>query len=372
MYTLQHQAKDSLARAGHIELSHGTVKTPAFMPVGTAAAIKGMYPDEVDRLGYKIILANTYHLLLRPGVDTIKNLGGIRNFSQWPHNILTDSGGYQVFSLSDLNKIEEHGVTFRSHIDGSKHVLTPESVVLAQAAFNSDIQMVLDVCTPHDIDYNSAKTAMDMSTRWLERALHQLTTTREYYNGNLFPIIQGNFYPELRKEHALTICSYDTPGIAIGGLSVGESYNQFHDILSHTVQFIPSDKPRYVMGIGTPDFILSAVSNGIDMFDCVLPTRIARNGSIFTRQGIVSFKRAVHRGSEEALDPIGSTAPELSGFSRGYLHHLFNAKEILGPMIATKHNLYFMQQFMQDIRQSIFENRFSKFADDFMREFNQK
>ncbi len=369
LISIEHQEKSTPARTGTLHLPHGDISTPAFMPVGTAATVKGMYPSEVADLGYKLILANTYHLLLRPGIETVHSLGGIRGFSSWPYNILTDSGGYQVFSLPGLRRIEEEGVYFRSHIDGNPHTLTPESVVLAQANLGSDIQMVLDVCTPPDITRQKAQEAMDQTTRWLQRAKAQWQSIGDWYHGHLFGIIQGNFFPELRKAHAITISEMDTPGIAIGGLSVGESRAQFEDILAHTAQFLPEEKPRYVMGIGTPDFILSAVSAGIDMFDCVLPTRVARNGSIFTRNGLVSLKRAIHRGSDLEIDPIGGTAPQLASYSRGYLHHLFNAKEMLGPMIATKHNLFFMQTFMQEIRDSIREDRFPQYAAGFMQQF---
>jgi queuine tRNA-ribosyltransferase len=370
LITITNTDTDTQARRGILKLSHGTVETPAFMPVGTAAAIKGVYPDTTADLGYTLILANTYHLLLRPGVDIIKNSGGVRGFSAWKHNILTDSGGYQVFSLSRLRKIQEEGISFQSHIDGSKHILTPESVVDAQVGFNSDIQMVLDVCTAPDITHEAAREAMDITTRWLKRAKSRWEKHyQEGYTGQLFGIIQGNFFPDLRREHAVTVVEQDTPGVAIGGLSVGESFDQYTDILGITAELIPSEKPRYVMGIGTPNFILEAVAMGIDMFDCVLPTRIARNGSILTRNGIVSMKRAKHRGSNEALDSYYGTAPQLQSFSRGYLHHLFNTNEILGPMIATHHNLFFMQQFMSEIRESITKGTFSQFSKRFLDDF---
>ncbi|GAB6090832.1 tRNA guanosine(34) transglycosylase Tgt [Spirochaeta dissipatitropha] len=369
MITITSQDPRTNARAGILHLPHSDVETPAFMPVGTAATIKGVYPGQTEELGYRLILANTYHLLLRPGVDTVKKLGGIRQFSNWNYNILTDSGGYQVFSLSQLRKIKEEGVFFRSHIDGSKHTLTPESVVRAQADFGSDIQMALDVCTPPEISQQSAKEAMDMTSRWLKRAISEWKSIQPEYSGKLFGIVQGNFFPELRRQHAETVSEMGTPGIAVGGLSVGESFQKFDDILAHTMQFIPGDRPRYVMGIGTPDFILSAVEHGVDMFDCVLPTRIARNGTIFTQNGLVSLKRSIHRGSDEAIDIAGGTAPELQPYTRGYLHHLFNAREMLGPMIASRHNLYFMSRFMYDVRKAIKNGTYLEFKKKFLETF---
>ena len=362
---INHQSTDSKARTGQIMLPHGSVEIPAFMPVGTNGTIKALHHSTINKMGYKMILGNTYHLYLRPGVELIKEAGGLHKFTNWNHNILTDSGGFQVFSLSPFRKIKEEGVYFRSHIDGSYHTLTPENVVRLQEGFGSDIQMVLDVCTPHDIEYREAQKALDLTTQWAKRSVKEWKNTSDEYEGKLFGIIQGNFYKDLRKQSAQEILELDTPGIAIGGLSVGEPYEQFKDLLAFTSQFLPHNKPRYLMGIGTPEYILDAVENGIDIFDCVLPTRIARNGTAFTSDGTISLKKAPH---EHSHYPIEQDCPchACNNYSRAYIRHLFKAKEMLGPMLVSEHNLFFLYRLLDRIRQSIINDNFLKMKSDFL------
>ncbi len=357
---------ETSARTGVLTLPHGEVKTPAFMPVGTAGTVKALHHETVEAMGYNLILGNTYHLYLRPGMEVMESYGGLHNFSNWNHNILTDSGGFQVFSLSGLRKIREEGVRFQSHIDGSAHLFTPERVVDIQRTIGSDIQMVLDVCTPPEITHRKAKEAMDITHRWAKRAKNRWLEVRaEGYLGNLFGIVQGNFFKDLREESARAIGELDFPGIAIGGLSVGETPEVFQEFLHHTAGILPKDKPRYVMGIGTPEYILEAIAQGIDMFDCVFATRTARNGALFTSKGMVSMKKAKH-----ALDhgPIEEGCPcrACRDYSRGYLRHLYKAGEILGPMLGSEHNLYFLHRLVLDARHAIEEGRFSQFSKNFL------
>jgi len=296
LFTLLHQEPSCKARNALLHLPHGTIETPVFMPVGTNATIKAVHHSTVEEMGTNIILANTYHLYLRPGIDVIKRAGGLHTFSRWKKNILTDSGGFQVFSLSGFRKIMDEGVRFRSHIDGSYHLLSPEKVVDLQVGFGSDILMALDVCTPPDIPHKKALDALKTTTEWGKRSVIQWKSVQEAtgFPGLLFPIIQGNFYPDLRKQSAEEILELNCPGIAIGGLSVGESFSQFEEFTAITASLLPYEKPHYLMGIGTPDFIFTAVEHGIDMFDCVLPTRIARNGALFTKDGLLSIKKITH------------------------------------------------------------------------------
>ena len=292
IFNILHKNKNSKARTGVLSLPHGTVQTPVFMPVGTNATVKAITKDDLEEIGFEIILANTYHLYLRPGPDLIKEAGGLHGFSKWNRNFLTDSGGFQVFSLSKLRKISEQGARFQSNIDGSYHMFTPENVVETQAKFNSDIQMQLDVCSGWGVDRKEAVEALRITSDWLLRAKKAWEEEQgKGYKGILFPIVQGNFFEDLRKQSAEFVASLDFPGIAIGGLSVGEPKEEYSKFLSYTVSCLPEDKPKYVMGIGTPDYILDAIANGIDMFDCVLPTRNARNGSYFTHDGMLSIKQ---------------------------------------------------------------------------------
>ncbi|HDQ13353.1 MAG TPA: tRNA guanosine(34) transglycosylase Tgt [Sediminispirochaeta sp.] len=358
----------SEARTGTLKLPHGEVETPVFMPVGTNATVKAMHHETIVRMGYRLILGNTYHLFLRPGQEVIDHYGGLHEFSNWQGNILTDSGGFQVFSLAPFRKIKEEGVRFRSHIDGSYHLLTPEKVVEIQESFRSDIAMCLDVCTPPDIPYKKALEALELTTRWAQRSKTRRQQGRGDWQGSLFGIIQGNFYPELRKRSSEEILSLDLPGVAIGGLSVGETFAQFEDLLAYTAQLLPEEKPRYLMGIGTPDFILSAVEHGVDMFDCVFATRTARTGTVFTPDGMLALKKARHRlDTEPIMEGCGCRACQQ--YSRGYLRHLFKTNEILGSMLATEHNLQFLYDFILDIRRSIDGGRFMQFKQNFLSRF---
>lgn len=356
------------ARLGILSLPHGDVETPAFMPVGTNGTVKGIYHDTIRKIGYKIILANTYHMYLRPGTEVLESFGGLHDFSAWDGNILTDSGGFQVFSLSGLRKIKDSGVTFQSHIDGSKHIFTPEKVVDVQSIIGSDIAMVLDVCTPPGIEHKNAKEAWRVTKLWAERSIEERNRLGERFRGNLFGIVQGNFYKDLRKESAEVISSMDFPGVAIGGLSVGEEKNQFEDMLCYTAQYITEDKPRYVMGIGSPDYILQAVENGIDLFDCVLATRMARNGSLFTDDGVIPFKKAIYKFDHGPVQE-GCGCTLCREYSRAYMHHLVKCNEMLGGMLATEHNLQYLYDLMVRVRQAIREDRFKEFKESYLRRF---
>jgi queuine tRNA-ribosyltransferase len=362
------QDSESKARVCTLSLPHGEVKTPMFMPVGTNGSVKAIKHDDVKNAGYNLILGNTYHLYLRPGVEVISKFGGLHKFINWDGNILTDSGGFQIFSLAPFRKIKKEGVKFRSHIDGAYHMLTPEKVVRIQEAFNSDIQMVLDVCTPPGISEKKALEAVYITADWAARAKKEWEQTADEYKGLAFGIIQGNFYKNLRKMSAEQINEIDFPGIAIGGLSVGEEYQVFQEYLSYTAEFLPEDKPRYLMGIGTPEYILDAVENGIDIFDCVFPTRIARNGTLFTPNGRIALKNAKYEFDGRPIDET-CDCPACRNYSRSFLRHMFKANEILGPMLATEHNLRFLRKFMEDIQKSIEENRFLQFKKDFLTKY---
>ena len=367
IYTLLHQDAGSAARTGVIRLPHGTVQTPAFMPVGTAATVKGITKDDLHEIGFEIILANTYHLFLRPGMDVIKRAGGLHGFSGWNKNFLTDSGGFQVFSLSQLRKIKEEGVTFQSHIDGSRQFLSPEIAVQVQAAFNSDIQMQLDICSPYGIPKKETEKALTLTTAWMHRAVREWDQT-EGYEGSLFPIIQGGFFEDLRIRSIESIMECDPHGIAIGGLSVGEPEDVYKEFLAFTAAHVPKHKPLYVMGIGTPDYILEAVKNGVDIFDCVLPSRNARNGNLFTRTGPISIKKKEYKYDFGPIDPSCS-CKVCRNYSRAYLRHLFRCKEILYSMLATYHNLAFLHRMVAEIREAITADRFSEYYRRFLKDY---
>lgn len=370
IFDIKHKSADGKARTGVIHLPHGDVQTPVFMPVGTNATVKAMPKDFLEEIDFEIILANTYHLFLRPGPDLIEKAGGLHGFSKWNRNFLTDSGGFQVFSLSKLRKITEQGVKFQSNIDGSYHMFTPENVVQTQVKFNSDIQMQLDVCTGWDEGRKAAENALKVTSDWLLRAKKEWENQRENgYKGILFPIVQGNFFEDLRKQSAEFVSSLDIPGIAIGGLSVGEPHEEFTKFMNYTSELLPENKPKYVMGIGTPEYILDAVSAGIDMFDCVLPTRNARNGSYFTRRGMLSIKL------ERWISDFGPIDPECNckvcrTYSRSYLRHLFKEQEILSSILASYHNLYFLKEIIKEIRIAINEDMFEQYRKDFLEKFN--
>ncbi len=371
IFTLLKKDGETKARLGTVHLPHGDVVTPAFMPVGTNATVKGIYHDRLKEIGYTMILANTYHLYLRPGVEVLGKFGGVHNFSSWDGNILTDSGGFQVFSLSGLRKISENGVSFQSHIDGSRHIFTPEKVVDVQAVIGSDVAMCLDVCTPPEIGYREARKAWEITRSWAERSICERNRLGDAFKGNLFGIIQGNFYEDLRRESAETLSDMDFPGIAIGGLSVGEEKEKFNHFLAFTAEYTTYGKPRYVMGIGSPDYILEAVENGIDLFDCVLATRMARNGTVFTDDGPLVLKKAVHKFD---MSPVmeGCRCTCCRKYSRAYMHHLVKCNEMLGGMLATEHNLTYLFDLMVRIRRSIEDGTFRSFKKSYLERYYGK
>lgn len=361
IFTTIKKDSQTKARLGKLYLPHGEVQTPAFMPVGTQAALKGIPHKALEDMGCHLILANTYHVYLRPGVEVIEEAGSLHDFSSWKGNILTDSGGFQIFSLKGMRKILEGGVRFQSHIDGSYHLLTPEKVVDLQTSYNSDIQMILDVCTPPKISHKEAEEALTITTQWAKKGIAQWKMRKEEgYKGQLFTIIQGNFYKDLRKRSAEEILSLDSPGIAIGGLSVGETSEEFKEYLSFTSDLLPENKPRYVMGIGTLDYILEAVTQGIDMFDCVNPTRIARHGSAMTREGNLNLKNKKY---EKDFSPIeeGCGCSACQRYSKAFIRHLLRANEMLGQMLISEHNIFFLISFMKEVRESLAQDTFSTF-----------
>ncbi len=368
IFTLLQKDERTKARLGYVDLPHGRVETPAFMPVGTNATVKGIYHDTIEKIGYKLILANTYHLYLRPGMEVIEKFGGVHNFSSWRGNILTDSGGFQVFSLSGLRKIKDNGVTFQSHLDGSRHVFTPEKVVDIQGIIGSDIAMCLDVCTPPEIDYRNAKEAWRVTKLWAERSIEERNRLGEKFPGHLFGICQGNFYKDLREESARVISEMDFDGVAIGGLSVGESKETFLEYLEHTARFLADEKPHYVMGIGSPDYIFACVENGIDLFDCVLATRIARNGALFSDDGLMTLKKAMYKFDERpVMEECSCTCCQR--YSRAYMHHLVKCNEMLGGMLATEHNLTYLYTLLERIKASIREGRFVEFKKEYLERY---
>ena len=364
-YELIRKDETTGARAGVIHTPHGSFPTPIFMPVGTQATVKGVSPDELRELGAGIILSNTYHLFLRPGMELVREAGGLHRFMHWGGAILTDSGGFQVFSLGDLRKITEEGATFRSHIDGSKKFLSPEVSMEVQKALGSDIVMAFDECIPYPADHTYAKASTERTQRWLVRCRDAMADAE---GQGLFGIVQGGMYRDLRAWHAAEMTALDLPGYAIGGLSVGEPHELMEEILSYTVELLPQDKPRYLMGVGTPDYLLTGVRHGIDMFDCVLPTRNARNGSYFTHDGMLSIKQ--ERFSHD-FSPIDAecTCKVCRTYSRAYLRHLFKEQEILSAMLSSYHNLYFLHAMMGEIRNAIEENRFLEYKRDFLARF---
>jgi queuine tRNA-ribosyltransferase len=353
---------DGRARAGLLALGHGEVETPAFMPVGTNASVKAVRPDALEALGVRMILSNTYHLYLRPGIDAVEAAGGLHRFMGWGGNILTDSGGFQLFSLTPFRRVDDGGVAFSSHLDGSRHRLTPEDVIDAQVSLASDVMMPLDVCTPPGIDRGEAEEAAAQTTRWARRSRARWREHAERGEpGRLFGIVQGNFYRDLRLRSAEEILALDLPGYAIGGLSVGEEPGRFRDMLAFTAALLPADRPRYVMGIGTPEYILHAVEEGIDLFDCVYPTRTARNALALTRDGNLNLRLERNRLDRRPIDSeCGCYACRT--FSRSYLRHLFKAKEILAAVLTTEHNLRFIQDLIVEARGAIRDGRFAAWS----------
>ena len=359
------------ARVGKLDLPHGKIETPVFMPVGTNGTVKALTMDDLKDIGFDIILSNTYHLYLRPGMEVISASGSLHNFIQWDRNILTDSGGFQIFSLAPFRKITDEGIKFRSHIDGGSHFLMPENVVQLQAVFGSDIQMQLDVCTSWGVSRKEAEKALVTTMLWMERAGKAWENEKaKGYKGLFFPIVQGNFFRDLREVSAERIIETGPPGIAIGGLSVGEPKDVFHEYLTFTAALLPKELPRYVMGIGTPEYILIAIEQGIDMFDCVFPTRNGRNGSVLTRRGPFALKKAENRLDFLPIDKECG-CKVCRTYSRAYLRHLFKAREILCSILASYHNLYFLNELVLNARKAIREQRFLEFKKEFLAKYTE-
>ena len=354
------------ARLGVMHLPHGDVETPCFMPVGTQATVKAMTPDELkNEIKANIILSNTYHLFLRPGHELVKEAGGLHKFMNWDRNILTDSGGFQVFSLGDLRKITEEGVEFRSHIDGTKKFISPEKSMEIQNALGSDIMMCFDECAPYGKDKKYVEKSMEMTTRWAKRCKEYHKNTE---NQALFGIVQGGFYKDLREKSAKDLVALDFPGYAIGGISVGEPKEEFLDILRYTAPLLPENKPRYLMGVGTPDYLIEAVFAGIDMCDCVLPTRTARNGTALTHYGRLNMLNACYIHDFTTLDP-DCDCYTCKNYTRSYIRHLVKTKEILGARLLSIHNLRFLTKLMEDIRNAIKEDRLVEFREEFYKKY---
>ena len=359
--TFELLAVDGQARTGTLCTAHGSVQTPIFMPVGTAGSVKAVAPDDLMTIGAEIILGNTYHLYLRPGHELIARRGGLHAFSAWPKTILTDSGGYQVFSLSSLCTITEEGVIFRSHLDGSKHLFTPESVIAIQRALNADIMMPLDECVPHDADRTHAAASLGLTSRWAARCRAIWSDPREGNTDSLlFGIVQGGMYPDLRTEAVQRLLDIGFEGYGIGGLSVGESKVQMHDILSVVTPLLPADKPRYLMGVGTPLDIVRSIALGVDMFDCVLPTRNARNGTLFTSLGKINIKRREYADDDRSLDPACSCYT-CRTFSRAYLRHLYMSRELLAYRLNSIHNLAYFLDVARAARTAIKAGRYAAY-----------
>ncbi|HKK09758.1 MAG TPA: tRNA guanosine(34) transglycosylase Tgt [Bacteroidales bacterium] len=353
--------KKSKARAGEILTDHGKIETPIFMPVGTAGTVKAIHTKEVrDDAGAQIILGNTYHLFLRPGLDILKQAGGLHQFMNWQHPILTDSGGYQVYSLSQRRKLKEEGVRFQSHIDGSYHQFTPENVIDTQRIIGADIMMAFDECTPYPCDYDYALNSMEMTHRWLDRCIARVNETEPLYGHNqtLYPIVQGSTYHDLRKKSAEYIASKNADGNAIGGLAVGEPAEVMYEISELVCDILPEDKPRYLMGVGTPANILESIAVGVDQFDCVMPTRNGRNGMLFTSEGIINIKNKKWENDFTPVDPNGTSFVD-SYYTRAYLRHLFVAKEYLGGMIGSLHNISFYLWLVKEARRQIMNDNFA-------------
>ena len=361
-HEIHHICKQSGARLGTLHTPHGSFATPAFMPVGTQATVKGMSPDEIKSMGAGIILSNTYHLWMRPGSEIVREAGGLHRFMNWDRAVLTDSGGFQVFSLSDLRHITEEGVNFKSHIDGSRHTLTPEKSIQIQNDLGADIIMAFDECTPWPAEHDYVRRSLERTTRWLDRCINSHANPGQQA---LFGIIQGGVFADLRKQSAREITSFDLPGYALGGLSVGEPGHLMYEMLEETVPLMPANKPRYLMGVGTPDYLIQASVRGIDMFDCVLPTRIGRNGSVLTAKGRMIVRDAKFARDFSPLDPE-CDCYVCKNYSRAYIRHLIKAGEMFGLRLTSWHNIHFLLNLMEKVRQAIAADRLLDFRDEYL------
>ena len=364
-YELLHQDKTTGARRGIVHTPHGDIQTPVFMPVGTQATVKSMTPEELKEIGAQIILSNTYHLYLRPGHKIVEEAGGLHKFMNWDKPILTDCGGFQVFSLSDLRKITEEGVEFKSHLDGSKHMFTPEKVMEIENSLGADIIMSFDECCPYPSTYEYTRNSMERTTRWAKRCIE---AHKRQEDQGLFGIIQGGFYKDLREKSAKDLIELEFPGYAIGGISVGEPKEEFIDILKFTAPLMPENKPRYLMGVGTPDYLIEAAMAGIDMCDCVLPTRIARNGTAMTWRGKIVVRNATYERDFTPLDPE-CDCYTCKNYTRAYIRHLVKANEILGTRLLSIHNLYFLTKLMERVRIEIENDNLLNFKNDFYKKY---
>lgn len=359
-FEINHQDRRSAARAGTIRTAHGVVTTPAFMPVGTQGTVKSLSPEDLEAVGAAMILCNTYHLYLRPGHELIGRLGGLHAFMNWNHPLLTDSGGFQIYSLGALRKIREEGVSFQSHLDGSSHLLTPEGAVAIQEALGADIIMCLDECVPYPASHEYTRESLSLTTRWAERCRHAHARKDQA----LFGIVQGGMFPDLRAQSAREITGLDFDGYALGGLSVGETKQQMYDMVEHAIPLLPREKPRYLMGIGTPQDLLESVKKGIDLFDCVMPTRHARNGMLFTSFGSLVIKNAQYADDARPIDSACGCYT-CRNYSRAYLRHLFVAKEILSSRLNTIHNLFYYLTFIKEVRKAIETGSLEEFSTEF-------
>lgn len=367
-FELKHVCRQSGARYGLVTTPHGSFETPVFMPVGTRATVRTMSPDELKTIGVEIILGNTYHLWMRPGSELVSELGGLHAFMNWDRSILTDSGGFQIFSLARPRDIEEEGVHFRSHIDGSRHFLTPEKAVAIQKNLGSDIMMQLDECAPWPAEETYVRKSLERTTRWLERSVKAWDPAG---GQALFGIVQGGTYEDLRAQSAREITSFDLPGYGIGGLSVGEPAGLMYAMLETVIPLLPQDRPRYLMGVGSPDYLVEGSLRGVDMFDCVFPTRVGRNGTALTWSGRVVVRNAIHQRSDQPLDPDCSCYV-CQNYSRAYLHHLIRCGEILGLRLLSWHNLAFLFQLMEAIRAAIREDRYLSFRQEFFDKYQMR
>ena len=373
-FELLHTDKSSNARAGLITTDHGEVETPIFMPVGTVGSVKAVQMYELkEDIKAQIILGNTYHLYLRPGLDILKQAGGLHKFNSWNKPMLTDSGGFQVFSLSDIRKLSEEGAEFRSHLDGSKHFFTPEKVMDIQRIIGADIIMAFDECTPGDADFAYAKKSLELTERWLDRCIGRFKETESPYgfNQSLFPIVQGCVYPELRKRAAENVASKEADGNAIGGLAVGEPKEKMFEMVEIVNEILPKDKPRYLMGVGTPADLLDSIERGVDMFDCIMPTRNGRNGQIFTKNGIINMRNNRWKDDFSPIEEDGASVVDTL-YSKAYLRHLINAKEILGLQIASIHNLAFYLWLVKEARKHIIAGTFSEWKPGMMENITRR